>query len=77
MAHYKQYNNRPYDIDPIHIYEVEVVNIKRCKHLLWSKGGHTTPYTVGLIARSSIDAVFTLVDAGFTPLKVLNPQRHD
>jgi len=71
-----------YDID-MHIYEIQVLepvvegDIKMYKHLLWSKGGYSTPYTVGLIAVSSIDAVLALVDAGFTPVKVLNPQRHD
>lgn len=65
------------------VYEIEVLqlvseeDIKVYNHILWSKGGYSTPYTVGLIAVSSIDAVLTLVDAGFTPLKVLNPQRHD
>jgi len=82
MAQYVAQFGGDYDID-IHIYEIEVLepvlelDIKVYKPILWSKGGYSTPYTVGLIAVSSIDAVLSLVDAGFTPVKVLNPQRHD
>jgi len=82
MATYLNKSNTINDTG-IHIYEIEVLqlvsekDIKVYKHILWSKGGYSTPYTVGLIAVSSIDAVLALVDAGFTPVKVLNPQRHD
>lgn len=68
-----------------YIYQVEVSKIHRVEHLGINPDGTRSikaladpkVYTISYSAPDAITALINLIDMGYTPVKVLNPQIHD
>ena len=85
MAYYynSSYEHRALNLD-IHIYEFEVSEIHRDddkahKHpsIMYSKGGYGKLTIIAIVSTDAIKASIELLDMGYTPVRLLNPKKHD